>query len=170
MARTICATWFRLPRWVAALSPEPPKLRLCPSGSPSQWTGLPGSENFCSFTVPFPGHRSCLNSFFRLFFSFILPCYLVVFLAFLVVWNLSPALSRYFMRTVAHIHAQYFWCICGRRWALWPIPPSWAPPASILHSDLMVTWEYRRRKIHQDVHLKCMLCILLNVTVLISLP
>lgn len=98
-------------RWVAALSPEPSKLPIYPSWSPSQWRGLPGWENFSSFTVPTRGTGPVSIPFFFFFSSFILPGYLVVFLAFLVVWDLSPALSRYSMRTVAHMYVflMYLW-------------------------------------------------------------
>lgn len=155
-------------RWVAALSPEPSKLPIYPSWYPSQWRGLPGWQNFSSFTVPTQGHRSCLNSFF--FFFLFHPTWLPKW-SFLPFW-LHEILCQHsvgILQELLHTY-MYFWCICGRRWALCPVPPSWSPPASILYKDLMVTWEYRRRKIYQDVHFKCMLYISLSVTVLISLP
>ena len=42
--------------------------------------GFPGWGNLPSFTAPSQGHRSCHNSYFSLFFSFILHGYMVIFL------------------------------------------------------------------------------------------
>lgn len=115
-------------RWVAALSPEPSKLPIYPSWSPASEEGSKGERTFLCYSSH-QGHRSCLNSFFS---SFILPGYLVVCsLPFWLYEIFRPALSRYSMRTVAHMYVflMYLW---EGEWALCAVPPSWSPPASIL--------------------------------------
>ena len=65
--------------------------------SPSQWRVFPGWGNLSSFTAPSRGAGPILIPFF---FSFVLPSYVVIFLAPLVVWDLLPVFSRYSMRII----------------------------------------------------------------------
>ena len=78
-----------------------------PSWSPKQWSVFPGWGNLSSFTAPFQECRSCPSSFF---FSFILPGYMMIFLAILFVRDL-PAFNRYCVRIVPHVDVflMYLW-------------------------------------------------------------
>ena len=115
VARTIWATWFCLPQVGGCTLPwasEAPYLSQLIS---QPVKGAPRVRELFFFHSSHPGAKvlSQLIPFFFFFFfaSFILPGYLVDFLAFLIVWDLSPALSRYSMRTVTHIHVflMYLW-------------------------------------------------------------
>ena len=167
-ARTICAIWFCLPQVGGCTLPWAFKAPYLSQLISQPVKGAPRVTELFFFHSSHPGAQ-VLSQFLFFFFLFH-PTWLPKW-SFLPFW-LHEILCQHsvgILRELLHTY-MYFWCICGRRWALCPVPPSWSPPASILYKDLMVTWEYRRRKIYQDVHFKCMLYISLSVTVLISLP
>ena len=73
---SLCSTCCRP---VAVFSLKPLKLSFSPHWSPLLVKRFPVSRNISSFIAPSQGYRSYPNS---PFLSFLLPCYLVIFLAF----------------------------------------------------------------------------------------
>lgn len=127
-------------RPVVALSFGPLKLFLCPSWS--KWRGFLGWGNTFSFTAPSQGLRFCPNSFIVLFHSTWLygdPLTKDPILAALVVWDLLPVFSRYFVRIVPPVDV--FFDAFGRRWASHPsFLPSWSLFCSPIWMLINFSW------------------------------
>ena len=79
--------------------------------------------------VPFPLSQLPLRAHPSSFFAFILPSYMAIFLAAVVVWGLLPAFSRYSVSILPHV--DIFWCICGRK-SPWGSPQPRAGWAAVL--------------------------------------
>ena len=94
-------------RQATVLSSEPLNLPSCSGLFPSSWRGLQGEGTF-SLSQHLPRGRfypdSSPPSLF-LFFSFVLPQYVEIFLALLSVWDVLPVFSRYSVRIVPHVVA-----------------------------------------------------------------
>ena len=103
------------------ISSEPPKLSFCPSWSHCWWSPTPRPrvrEPFLFHSGAGPILTTKCNcrfwkrwSWLKICFSLILPSYMVIFLAFLVRWDLLPAFCMYSMRIVTHVHVflMYLW-------------------------------------------------------------
>lgn len=103
----------------AAFSSEPMKLLFGAGWPSSQGKGFSGWGNLSCCTAPSQGCRSPQDSSPA---PFILPGYMAVFLAVLVLWDILSAFSRYSVRVFPCVDV--FWCTCGRRWAPHPSIPS----------------------------------------------
>ena len=85
--------------------------------------GLPRSHSLPFTLAPSLGHR-CWPASTSFFFFFILPGYVEIPLVLSGVWVLLPVFSRHPVRIAPFVDD--FWCICGKRWAPHPLPPSWS--------------------------------------------
>ena len=105
---SFCSAWQNP---AAAFSSEPLKLPLCPGWSPIS-KKLSQAESPIPLSQLHPmGTNPIQIPLFLFFFSFVLPGYLVIFLATLIIWDLLPVFCRYSVRIVplVGVFLMYLW-------------------------------------------------------------